>query len=118
MTREEFIERCRTSDAEPPSLRYLKTGIELFKCNFYPEPQDNWPDEEFRKRVFERWTIDETLSRILDDPFVDPVKAANSFSREAAMLRDETDIPVKHLLFKTVQETAEDLCDYLRSMLN
>lgn len=117
MTREEFIERCLLSDKAPPSLRYLKAGIEGFKCSFYPEPQANWPEEEFERRIYGRYAIDEIMKRIMDDPFVSPVEVANSFSMEARLLKNETDIPQKSSMFGAIQEAAEDLYDYLRSMI-
>lgn len=42
-------------------------------------PKENWPDDEFKKRSYSRWAVNEILSRLESNLKADPVEVITNF---------------------------------------
>lgn len=43
------------------------------------EPKENWNDNEFQKRCYERWASDEILNKLIFNPMDDPLLLIRDF---------------------------------------
>lgn len=88
------------------------------ECLF--EPGDNWPEEEFTIRSYERWAGQELLDRITREsmlppefisvrPLKTPYKIIEDFIDEMSYQARSTDNKKHHLMFSTVRDTAIDI---------
>lgn len=85
--------------------------IQNYLNNDLFEPSLNWPKDEFRKRCYSRWAVNEIITRIMDRPLDPPDQIIELFLIE--MIIYSTRENDSDEIFSIASNTAEELLGLL-----
>lgn len=85
--------------------------IQNYLNNVLFEPSLNWPKDEFRKRCYSRWAVNEIITRIMDRPFDPPDQVVEIFLLE--MIIYSTRENKSDDVFTIASNTAEEILGLL-----
>lgn len=85
--------------------------IQNYLNNDLFEPSLNWPKDEFRKRCYSRWAVNEIITRIMDRPLDPPDQIIELFLIEMIIysIRENDSDEI----FSIASNTAEELLGLL-----
>jgi hypothetical protein len=85
--------------------------IQNYLNNDLFEPSLNWPKDEFKKRCYSRWAVNEIITRIMDRPLDPPDQIIELFLIE--MIIYSTRENDSDEIFSIASNTAEELLGLL-----
>lgn len=87
----------------------------LFECldENLKEPVGWWPEDEFEVRSMSRWAVEEMISRIMDQPYVDPTDTVHDFLLEMLGRSRSAKSEHRKKLYTVARDTAEDVLTIL-----
>ncbi len=73
------------------------------------EPDNNWPEEAFLERSYERWAVDEILLALMDHPLTEADMVIEGFILKMELFLHLSDNSQNNFIFTVAENTAEVL---------
>lgn len=81
-------------------------------------PSKNWPEEEFKKRSYARFTAFDILKTLMDHTQCDPIDILEQYLIRASCMMCGAQTRNPKLVMKTMVETTQDILYLLREAKN